>query len=182
MDSLGIGQAHICGLSLGGVIAIAMHAAAADRCKSLTLADSFAVHPDGRGIYERSLAGSCNLRAMAEARVEFLLAAEALDDVRREVVETMAKIDPAAYRIGAEAVWLADQTGRAAKIDVPTLVIVGEEDRATPRGLSKELAALIAGAKLETIPGAGHITNLERPAEFDRVVEEFIMTVEGDPQ
>lgn len=179
MDALGIERAHVCGLSLGGVIAIALHALASDRCASLILADSFAMHPDGRGIYERSLAGSANLRAMAEARVDFLLAAGALDDVRTEVVETMSKIDPAAYRIGAEAVWLADQRGRAAAIDVPALVIVGEEDRATPPALSEELVAMIPKAKLERIPGAGHISNLERPAQFDRIVAEFITAVEG---
>jgi 3-oxoadipate enol-lactonase len=174
MDSLGIDKAHICGLSLGGVIAIAMYAAAPERCGSLILADTFAVHPDGPGIYERSIAASTNLRALAEARVDFILAPGALDDVRTEVIETMAKIDPAAYRIGAEAVWLADQRDRAAVIDVPTLVIVGEADRPTPPELSRDLASLIPGAKLETIPGAGHISNLERPAEFDRLVEEFI--------
>jgi len=179
MDSLDIERAHVCGLSLGGVIAIALHSLAADRCASLILADSFAMHPDGHGIYERSLAGSTNLRAMAEARVDFLLAAGALDDVRAEVVETMSRIDAAAYRIGAEAVWLADQRKRAAAIDVPTLVIVGEEDRATPPELSKQLADLIPGARLESIAGAGHISNLERPAEFDRIVEEFIAAVEG---
>lgn len=174
MNALGIDKAHICGLSLGGVIAIAMHALAPERCTSLILADTFAVHPDGPGIYERSLAASADLRALAEARVDFLLAPGALDDVRTEVIETMARIDAAAYRIGAEAVWLADQRARAAAIAVPTLVVVGEADRPTPPELSRELAALIPGAKLATIPGAGHISNLERPAEFDRLVEEFI--------
>jgi 3-oxoadipate enol-lactonase len=174
MDTLGIGKAHICGLSLGGVIAIAMHALAPERCASLILADTFAVHPDGPGIYERSLAASADLRALAEARVDFLLAPGALDDVRTEVIETMTKIDPAAYRIGAKAVWVADQRERAAAIDVPALVIVGEADQPTPPALSRELAALIPGAKLATIAGAGHISNLERPAEFDRTVEEFI--------
>ena len=113
-------------------------------------------------------------RLAFEARVDFLLAPGALADVRREVVETMAKIDPAAYRIGAEAVWLADQRDRAAAIDIPTLVICGEEDKVTPPSLSEDLAAIIPEAKLETIPGAGHISNLERPAEFNRIVEEFI--------
>jgi 3-oxoadipate enol-lactonase len=174
MDALGIDKALICGLSLGGVIAIAMHALAPGRCASLILADTFAVHPDGPSIYERSLAASTDLRALAEARVDFLLAPGALDDVRSEVIETLAKIAPAAYRVGAEAVWLADQRERAAAIDVPALVIVGEADRPTPPELSRQLAAIIPGAKLETIPGAGHISNLERPAEFNRVVEEFI--------
>ncbi len=174
MDSLDIESAHICGLSLGGVVAIAMHALAPERCKSLVLADTFAVHPDGPAIYERSIAASDDLRALAEARVDFLLAPGALEDVRTEVVETMARIDPAAYRIGAEAVWLADQRDRASAIQVPTLVLCGEADKVTPAALSRDLAALIPGAKLELIPGAGHISNLERPAQFDRIVEQFI--------
>jgi 3-oxoadipate enol-lactonase len=174
MDALGIERVHVCGLSLGGVVAIAMHALAPERCASLVLADTFAVHPDGPGIYERSISASADLRALAEARVDFLLAPGALADVRREVVETMAKIDPTAYRIGAEAVWLADQRDRAAAIEVPTLVICGEEDRVTPPALSEELATIIPEAKLELIPGAGHISNLERPAEFNRAVAEFI--------
>jgi 3-oxoadipate enol-lactonase len=178
MDSLAIERAHICGLSLGGVVAIAIHAAAPGRCASFILADTFAVHPDGPGIYQRSLGASGDLRALAEARVDFLLAPGALDDVRTEVVETMARIDPAAYCIGAEAVWLADQRDRAAAIDIPTLVLVGEADQATPPKLSSELAALIPGATLQTIAGAGHISNLERPAEFDARVEEFLARVE----
>jgi hypothetical protein len=70
----GSAEAHICGLSLGGVIAIAIHAAAPERCASLILADSFAVHPDGQAIYERSVAASSDLRALAEARADILLA------------------------------------------------------------------------------------------------------------
>src|SRR4051795_4000218 len=58
MSELGIYRAHICGLSLGGVVAIAMHDAAPERCASLVLADTFISHPDARAIYERSLAGS----------------------------------------------------------------------------------------------------------------------------
>ena len=113
LDALGMAHAHICGLSLGGVVAIAMHHLAPHRCNSLILADTFAMHPDGRTIYERSLAGSRDLRAMAEARVDVLLAQPADPEVRSEVVETMSRIDPAAYSIGAEAVWLADQRERA---------------------------------------------------------------------
>lgn len=174
MDSLGIERAHVCGLSLGGVVAIAMHALDQERCASLILADTFAVHPHGSGIHERSIAASADLRALAEARVDFLLAPGTLEDVRTEVVETMAKIDPAAYRIGAEAVWLADQSERARAIGVPALVVCGQEDKVTPPPLSEKLASLIPGAKLKLIPGAGHISNLERPAEFNRIVEEFI--------
>lgn len=174
MDALDITQAHVCGLSLGGVVAIALHHLAPERCTSLILADTFAVHPDGHAIYERSIAGSRDLPAMAEARVDFLLGQPADPQVRREVVETMSRIDPAAYRIGAEAVWLADQRDRVREIAVPTLVICGEEDRPTPPELSRELHEMILGAELAMVAGAGHLTNLEKPAEFNTMVEAFI--------
>lgn len=177
MAELGIGRAHVCGLSLGGVVAIAMHAVARERCASLILADTFAAHPDGQAIYDRSLAAT-DLRAMAEARVDVLLAQPADPAVRGEVVETMARIDPAAYRIGAEAVWLADQSERAAAIRVPTLIICGAEDRVTPPALSEELAHLIPDAQYELIEGAGHLSNLERPGEFSALVDAFIRRVD----
>jgi 3-oxoadipate enol-lactonase len=179
MRELGLERAHVCGLSLGGVIAIAMHHAAPDRCASLILADTFAVHPEGRAIYERSLAGSSDLPATAEARVDVLLAQPADPHVRREVVETMSRIDPAAYCIGAEAVWLADQRDRAAAIRVPTLIICGDEDRPTPPGLSRELHAMIHNSGLAMISSAGHLTNLEQPDAFNRLVGEFVRGVDS---
>jgi len=140
MDALGIDRAHVCGLSLGGVIAIAMHAAAPSRCASMIIADSFAVHPDGQGIYDRSVAASqaMTMRELAEARSGLLLGSAASDELRLEVVKTMAAIDPWAYRVGAEAVWLADQRDRASAISVPTLIIVGDEDGITPPALSED--------------------------------------------
>ena len=174
MSELGVEGAHVCGLSLGGVVAIAMHHAAPERCASLILADTFAVHPEGRAIYERGVAGSRDLPAMAEARVDVLLAQPADPEVRREVVETMSRIDPAAYRIGAEAVWLADQRDRTAAIRVPTLIICGEDDKPTPPHLSRELQRTISGSRFAMIPRAGHLTNLEKPGEFNAAVEDFI--------
>jgi len=176
-DALAVGRAHVCGLSLGGIIAMEMYALEPDRCASLILADTFAVHPDGQAIYERGVAASNDLRAMAEARVDVLLAQPADPAVRSEVVETMARIDPAAYRMGAEAVWLADQRERAAAIRVPTLVVCGSEDKVTPPALSRELAALIPSARYAEIEGAGHLSNLEKPDEFNRLLDDFIADV-----
>ena len=177
MHELGVDRAHICGLSLGGVVAIAMHHADPGRCASLILADTFAVHPQGEAIYDRSIAASADLRALAEARVDVLLGQPADPAVRSEVVETMARIEPAAYRIGAEAVWRADQVERASNVQAPTLVVCGTEDKVTPPALSTALAALIPGARYEGIAGAGHISNLERADEFNRLVEEFICEI-----
>jgi 3-oxoadipate enol-lactonase len=179
MTELGIDRAHVCGLSLGGVVAIAMHAAWPERVASLILADTFAEHPDGRAIYERSLAGSADMRMFAESRVDVLLAQPADPAVRSEVIETMARIDPAAYRIGAEAVWLADQRERAQAIRVPTLVLCGGEDRVTPPALSTALARMIPGAHCDLVEGAGHLSNLERPDAFNTIVGAFVRGVDS---
>lgn len=176
MDALGIEQAHVCGLSLGGVIAMAMHAASPVRCASLIIADSFAVHPDGQGIHDRSVAASqaMTMRELAEARTGVLLGSAATSELRSKVIETMAGIDPAAYRIGAAAVWLADQRDIAAAIDVPTLVLVGEEDGITPPALSDELGRMIPGAQVQMIAAAGHLANAEQPAAFNEAIESFL--------
>jgi 3-oxoadipate enol-lactonase len=182
MHELGMDRAHVCGLSLGGVIAVAMNHADADRCASLILADTFAAHPDGQAIYERSLVASENMRALAEGRVDALLAQPADPAVRSEVVETMGNIDPAAFRIGAEAVWLAEQRDRAEHIRVPTLVLCGTEDRITPPALSRELTHLIPGARYEEIDRAGHLTNLEQAEAFNTLVSAFIRGVDSRAQ
>ncbi len=176
MDALGIERAHVCGLSLGGVVAIAMYAAAPSRCASLIIADSFAAHPDGQAIHDRSVAASrsMTMRELAEARSGVLLGSAATPELKAEVIDTMAAIDPAAYRIGAEAVWLADQRDRAMAIGCPTLILVGEEDGITPPALSKELADLIPGSRLERIARAGHLANAEQPEAFNLAIESFL--------
>lgn len=180
MEGLDVPAAHVCGLSLGGVVAIAMHDADPNRCASLVLADTFAVHPDGAAIRDRSVRASRDLgmRELAEARAGALIAEGASDAIRREVVETMAGIDPAAYVLGAEAVWLADQRERATAIRCPTLILCGSEDRITPPALSEELKDLVPHASLVEISGAGHLSNLEQPAIFNRVVDAFLSGVE----
>lgn len=188
LDALGIERAHICGLSLGGVVAIAMHALAPQRCASLILADSFAVHPEGQAIYDRAVAASeaMPMRALAEARVPMLLGAATSDAIKAEVITTMGAIGPAAYRQGAAAVWLADQRTRAAAIDVPTLVLVGDEDMVTPPELSGALVDLVGRAApdrppvtFEMIAQAGHLANLEQPVAFNQAIDRFLGVAEG---
>ena len=182
LDALDIAQAHVCGLSLGGVIAIAVASRAPDRLASLMLADSFARHPEGRAILERSLAGAGELgmAGLAENRVDALLAQPADPALRRRVVATMSRIDPAAYARAAEAVWLADQRREVAAISLPTLILYGSQDQITPPSLSEELKLLIPHAALVEIAGAGHLPNLEQPATFNRVVAAFLNHVEGE--
>lgn len=179
MRTLGIDRAHVCGLSLGGVVAIALDHAAPEACASLILADTFAEHPDGRAFYERSVEGSANMRVLAEGRVDILIAQPADPAIRTEVMETMARIDPAAFRIGAAAVWLAEQRERAHAMRVPTLVLCGTEDKVTPPALSTALTRLIPGAQYQAIERAGHMTNIERPGEFNTFVSAFIRGVDS---
>ena len=179
LTALGIDKAHICGLSLGGVVAIAMHSAAPERCASLILADTFAAHPQGKAIYDRSIAASHDMRGLAEARVGALLVSEDTA-LRRDVIETMSAIVPEAYRLGARAVWLAEQTESAAAIRTPTLILVGDQDALTPPALSEELAALVPHARLEVIEGASHLANLDKPEEFNRAVDDFLSAVEQE--
>ena len=180
MSALGIDRAHVCGLSLGGVVAIA-HARSGAR--PLRLADP-------RRHLRRASGRPGDLRPLAlpqartcarspKARVDVLLAQPADPAVRTEVIETMARIDPAAFCIGAKAVWLADQRDRAGDIRAPTLVLCGAEDHVTPPALSRELTQLIPGARYEAIERAGHLANLERPQEFNTLVGAFIRGVDS---
>lgn len=180
LDALAIEQAHVCGLSLGGVIAIAAAATAPERVASLLLADTFACHPEGRAILERSLAGLAakGMAGLADSRVDALLAQPADPLLRQTLVATMSRIDPAAYARAAEAVWLADQRRAAAAIARPVLILYGSEDRITPPSLSEELKLLMPHATLVEIAGAGHLPNLEQPVIFNRVVAAFLTDVE----
>jgi pimeloyl-ACP methyl ester carboxylesterase len=67
---------------------------------------------------------------------------------------------------------------RLAEITAPALVVIGDEDRVTPAPLSEDIAARIPHARLARIAGAGHISNIERPQEFNRVVLDFLIAVE----
>lgn len=176
LDALDIARAQICGLSLGGVVAIAMAARHPARCASLTIADSFALHPDGQAIHDRSIAAARELgmRGLAEARVDALIAPGAPQGLRQEVIETMANIDPDAYIHGARAVWLADQRRRVEAIGIASLILCGEKDEITPPILSIKLVESMSDARLEIIAGAGHLANAERSDDFNRVLDQFL--------
>jgi 3-oxoadipate enol-lactonase len=99
LDALRIAAAHVVGLSMGGVIALEIVSLQPHRLRSLTLADTFAHHPDADGIVARSRQAieTMSMRAFAELRVRALLAPGAPDTLRREVVETMTQIDERTY-------------------------------------------------------------------------------------
>jgi 3-oxoadipate enol-lactonase len=70
-----------------------------------------------------------------------------------------------------------DATAVLPRIGVPTLVLVGEEDEVTPPKDARALATAIPQATLETLPGAGHLSNLEAPSRFNAALHRFLATV-----
>ncbi len=86
---------------------------------------------------------------------------------------------PAEGIIGAlEAMMLRpDSTSLLSTIDVPTLIVVGDEDVPTPPKEARAMHERIAGSKLEVISAAGHLSNLERPAAFNHVLTEFLVAL-----
>ncbi|WP_265587733.1 alpha/beta fold hydrolase [Sphingomicrobium arenosum] len=181
LDRLEIGEAHVCGLSLGGIVAMEMAIHHPTRVAGLVIANSFGRHPDGEAIYDRSVgaARSIGMEALARTRAASLLGIEPPAGLEDELVETMAAIDPEAYVLGAEAVWRADLTRDLHRIHSPALVLCGTEDAITPPALSDALAAALPAARRVDIAEAGHLTNAERPLAFNRLVEQFISDLDG---
>jgi pimeloyl-ACP methyl ester carboxylesterase len=70
-----------------------------------------------------------------------------------------------------------DSTPTLATIDVPTLIIVGDEDVLTPPKEARAMHLAITGSRLEVIAGAGHVSNIERPATFNHVLSEFLVSL-----
>ncbi len=176
MDELKITAAHVVGLSMGGVIALEMHRQNPSRFRSLVLAHTFACHPEAGRIIERSqhAIARMTMRSLAETRVESLLTANVQPSLKRKVVETMARIDKRTYAWASVAVWTADYRHYLPSITTPTLVIAGEHDQPTPPVLSDELCAAIPAARMEVIPAAGHLSNIENASVFNALVERFI--------
>ena len=90
----------------------------------------------------------------------------------------MIRATPVNGFIGCAAALAAhDYASAVASVKCPTLFIVGEKDGATPAAMAKlheKLHAKLPGSRFVTLPGAGHISNMDRPAEFSRALREFL--------
>jgi pimeloyl-ACP methyl ester carboxylesterase len=100
-------------------------------------------------------------------------------DKRPDIFDSMHRMmaqAPVEGVIGALEAMLArpDSTPTLATIDVPTLIVVGEDDVVTPPSDALTLQAAISGSRIEVLRQAGHLSNVERPAAFNTVVSEFL--------
>jgi pimeloyl-ACP methyl ester carboxylesterase len=170
------------GLSMGGYVALAFARRHAARLRALILADTKADADDGAAKANRDklidFAAHHTSRDVIEQLLPKLLAPET-PARRPEVVEAVREIAGLQAPAGVIGALRAlrdrpDATPGLAKIAVPTLVLVGRDDALTPPAQSEALAAAIPGAKLTVLDGAGHLSNLERPAAFTDAVRAFL--------
>ncbi|MGD9573517.1 MAG: alpha/beta fold hydrolase [Thermoleophilia bacterium] len=172
------GRAAVCGLSLGGYVALALVARHPERVAALVLADTRAEADTPEGLRGRA-EGAAQVRSgdlagfldgfapklVAPGDHASLHAARAIADAQ----------DPEAVARALEALGgRADRVAGLPSIAVPTLVIVGEKDVLTPPAHSELMAARIPGAELAVVPGSGHLTAIERPDEFAAAVAGFL--------
>lgn len=185
LDTLGIERAVICGLSMGGYIAFAMWRRHRARVRALVLADTRAT-ADTVEIAERrramiELAETQGATAVANMQISGLVGKTTRDkrpDIYDATHRMMAQTNVDGI-VGALEALIArpDSTPTLATIDVPTLVVVGDEDVITPPSEAQSLQAAIPGSRLEVLRQAGHLSNVERPAAFNTVMSEFLASL-----
>jgi pimeloyl-ACP methyl ester carboxylesterase len=164
----------LAGHSMGGAIALQAALSRIRGLEALVLAGTGAKLKVSPVIFDGIAA---RFRGFAPELVEWMMAKAAdpalRDDVTRDVLSTR----PSTFAADFRACNGFDVRGRLGEIGVPTLVIVGDDDRLTPLKYSEFLATHIRGAVLKILPGAGHITMLEKPVEMSNVIASFLQSL-----
>jgi 3-oxoadipate enol-lactonase len=183
LDHLQAERAHIVGLSMGGMIAQDFYGRYAQRVATLSLIDTSAgfgntseevrrdflarrLNPLERGLTPVDIAPSV---------ADVLVAKSATAAAREQILSSIGNLRPEPYKQALHAIITTDFRAVLRRIQVPTFVLVGDEDIVTPPEASVFLANNISGATLVTIPGAGHLTNIEKPEAFNTALENFLM-------
>jgi 3-oxoadipate enol-lactonase len=168
LNRLGVGRAHLVGLSLGGMTAMRVAARNAERVDGLALLCTGAQLPPASGWTDRAATvragGSA---AVAKAVVErwFTPGHLAAHPDVRAAHEAMVAATPAEGYAGCcEAIAALDLRDDLASIKAPTLAIAGADDPATPPAKLEEIAAGVPDARLLVVPRAAHLANAEQPA------------------
>jgi 3-oxoadipate enol-lactonase len=174
LDSLGLERVSFCGLSLGGVVGMALAQRAPDRLDRLVLCCTSAYFGDPEGWYERArIVRAAGTAAVAERVLGRWFTerfrAEEADTVTR-FREMLEQTTPEGYAACCEAIAAWDARSDLGAIATPTLVIVGEDDVATTPDDAAFLASSIPTAELVVVPGAAHLANVEQPSLFNRAL------------
>lgn len=178
LDEHGVERISFCGLSLGGAVGMWLALNAPQRIDRLVLACTSARFGTPEGWRQRTDAvRTGGVEAVADA----VLALWFSEQMRRAspalVVayrDMMISADREGYAGCCEALAAWDPGDELAAITAPTLVLAGSEDAATPPEQGAAIQRHISGARLCVLAGAGHLANLERPAEFNRLLLEHL--------
>lgn len=179
LDARGIEKAWFAGVSMGGYVCLALARVAPQRMRGLILIDTRETADDAQGKQGRydSIAKVRHggIAPVVEAMLPKMLTGSASKELVEEVRAIMESSSDkgviAALRAMAER---PDSSALLPKLTVPVLVIVGEEDVITPPSDAQRMAAAIPNAKLVIVKGAAHLSQMEKPEEFNRAVKGFV--------
>jgi pimeloyl-ACP methyl ester carboxylesterase len=184
LDVARVENAHILGLSWGGLVAQAFYRHYPSRARSLVLADTYAGWKGSlpETTYEERLAGCLRDASLPPNEVVSkylpgMHSESASQDVRDELGSIMADFHPVGFRLMATSSAQEDTRDLLPHIGVPTLLIWGDADARSPMNVAHQIHGAIPGAKLAVIAGVGHLSNFEAPARFDAEVRHFCLTV-----
>ena len=178
LDHVGIERAVVCGCSLGGVIALWLAVNRPERLTGVVLANTGAKV----GTDESWNARIATVRAGGTAAVRDQVVGRFLTpEFRARDPETTAMIagmldatNAEGYIAACEALRASDLRSDASRVRVPVLIVGSERDQSTPPALSRELHASIEGSDLVMIADAAHLSNVEQPDQFNRVLRRFV--------
>lgn len=183
LDHLGVERAHLCGLSMGGRIVLDFWEIHPERCASLVLCDTFpgfdaSFTREGRERFvnerRQPLLEGKTLADIAPKVAATLVAPDASPDVVSELEQSMCALHQEAYIKTIESMTLYERVTDVSAITRPVQIIVGTEDRLTPPSISRTMAESAPDARLCELEGAGHLSNIERPAAFNACLRSFL--------
>lgn len=182
LEKLGTGPVHFCGLSMGGFVGMRMAARRPDLVRSLMLLETSSDPEPVENLKKyRLLISVVKLfgpRVVRGQVAPIMLGRTILTDASRRVERDRYTALMSRRRDGWRAVnGVIDRAGvhdELARITARTLIVVGDEDVATPLPRSERIAKAIAGARLVQIPRAGHSSPVEEPAAVTAAIESFL--------
>jgi 3-oxoadipate enol-lactonase len=187
LDYLKVAKAVVCGLSMGGYIALRAEERNPDRVLALVLADTQAKADSNEAKLKRAASiksvKTAGVDAYAESFVKALFTTESLAK-HAEAVENIKRIIRSNSSIGICGALLAlvsrtDTTEALARIKVPTLILVGEQDTLTPPSASIEMHDRIPNSEIHIVQNAAHMSNLEQSDEFNKHLITFLSKLGG---